>query len=39
VPLGELYVTWAGGDREVVLAPPGAGSVEEATRSEDEAYT
>jgi segregation and condensation protein A len=39
VPLGELYVTWAGGDREVVLAPPGAGSVEEATRSEDEDYT
>ena len=26
-PLGELYVTWTGGDREVVLSPPGAGSV------------
>jgi segregation and condensation protein A len=23
-PLGELYVSWTGGDREVVLAPPGA---------------
>src|ERR1700743_3792764 len=23
-PLGELYVTWTGGDREVMLAPPGA---------------
>ena len=26
-PLGELYVSWTGGDREVVLDPPGAGSV------------
>ena len=24
-PLGELYVTWTGGDREIRLAPPGAG--------------
>ena len=23
-PLGELYVSWTGGDREVMLAPPGA---------------
>jgi segregation and condensation protein A len=23
--LGDLYVSWTGGDREVVLAPPGAG--------------
>ena len=23
-PLGELYVTWTGGDREIELAPPGA---------------
>jgi segregation and condensation protein A len=39
VPLGELYVTWAGGDREVVLAAPGAGGVGETTQSEDEDYT
>ncbi len=25
VPLGELCVRWTGGDREVTLAPPGAG--------------
>jgi segregation and condensation protein A len=25
-PLGELYVTWTGGDREVLLAAPGARS-------------
>ena len=24
MPLGELYVSWTGGDREVMLAPPGA---------------
>ena len=23
-PLGDLYVTWTGGDREVRLDPPGA---------------
>jgi segregation and condensation protein A len=39
VPLGELYVTWTGGDRDVVLAAPGAGSVGETTQSEDEDYT
>ena len=39
VPLGDLYVTWTGGDRDVVLAPPGAGSVGETTQSEDEDYT
>jgi segregation and condensation protein A len=39
LPLGDLYVTWTGGDRAVVLAPPGAGSVDEATESEDEDYT
>jgi segregation and condensation protein A len=39
LPLGDLYVTWTGGDREVVLTPPGAGSVNEATESEDEDYT
>src|SRR5579863_5850215 len=25
LPLGELYVTWTGGDRDILLAPPGAG--------------
>ncbi|HTU72424.1 MAG TPA: segregation/condensation protein A [Trebonia sp.] len=39
MPLGELYVTWTGQDRDVVLAPPGAGSVGETTQSEDEDYT
>jgi len=39
MPLGELYVTWTGGDRDVVLAAPGAGSVDETTQSEDEDYT
>jgi segregation and condensation protein A len=24
-PLGELYVTWTGGDREILLSPPGVG--------------
>ena len=24
-PLGELYVTWTGGDRDILLAPPDAG--------------
>ncbi|MGH3277590.1 MAG: segregation and condensation protein A [Trebonia sp.] len=24
-PLGELYVTWTGGDRQIRLSPPGAG--------------
>src|SRR5271165_5729885 len=38
-PLGELYVTWTGGDREVVLSPPGAGSVNAPTESEEEDYS
>src|SRR5580700_6665773 len=39
-PLGELYVTWTGGDREVNLAPPGAGPGEAApaTETEEEDY-
>jgi hypothetical protein len=27
-PMGDLYVTWTGGDREVNLAPPGARAAE-----------
>ena len=40
-PLGELYVTWTGGDREVNLAPPGPGPGEaaSATQTEEEDYT
>jgi segregation and condensation protein A len=40
-PLGELYVTWTGGDREVNLAPPGPGPGEaaSATETEEEDYT
>jgi segregation and condensation protein A len=37
-PLGDLYVTWTGGDREVVLSPPGAGTVNAPTESEED-YT
>ena len=39
-PLGELYVTWTGGDREVLLAAPGArgGDAVPATESEEEDY-
>ena len=39
-PLGELYVTWTGGDREVNLAPPGAGPGDAAlaTETEEEDY-
>jgi hypothetical protein len=42
-PLGDLYVTWTGGDREVKLAPPGArpGDVADAataTETEEEDY-
>ena len=37
--LGELYVSWTGGDREVVLAPPGAGSVDAGTTESEEDYT
>src|ERR1700757_5438837 len=40
-PLGELYVTWTGGDREVNLVPPGPGPGEaaSATETEEEDYT
>jgi segregation and condensation protein A len=44
-PLGELYVSWTGGDREVLLAAPGArgGDAVTATdtdsESEEEDYT
>jgi len=34
-PLGELYVTWTGGDREIRLAPPGATAGDRATEEED----
>ena len=41
-PLGELYVTWTGGDREVRLDPPGAGEGDAAlappTETEEEDY-
>jgi segregation and condensation protein A len=39
-PLGELYVTWTGGEREMQLAPPGArgGDAAPATESEEEDY-
>jgi segregation and condensation protein A len=36
-PLGELYVTWTGGDRDVPLAPPGAaGDAAQATDTQEE---
>ncbi len=35
-PLGELYVSWTGGDREVVLSPPGTGSVKAPTETESD---
>jgi segregation and condensation protein A len=37
-PLGDLYVTWTGGDREIRLAPPGArgDDVASATESEED---
>jgi segregation and condensation protein A len=37
-PLGELYVSWTGGDRQVLLTPPGAsgGTGEESTGQESE---
>ena len=40
LPLGDLYVTWAGGDREVALAPPGAhrDGDADATEPEEEDY-
>ena len=38
-PLGELYVTWTGGDREILLAPPGAGGdAAPATETREEDY-
>jgi segregation and condensation protein A len=39
LPLGELYVTWTGGDRDILLAPPGAvGDAAQATETEEEDY-
>jgi segregation and condensation protein A len=38
LPLGELYVSWTGGDREVVLSPPEAGTVNAPAESEED-YT
>lgn len=35
-PLGELYVSWTGGDREVAASPPGADGVNAQTESEEE---
>jgi segregation and condensation protein A len=34
-PLGELYVTWTGGDREVALAAPGAAAPHPTESEED----
>ncbi len=38
-PLGELYVTWTGGDREIRLDPPGAGAGGQVTETDEEDYT
>ena len=38
-PLGELYVTWTGGDREVAAAPPDGSGALEPIESEEEDYT
>ena len=38
-PLGELYVTWTGGDREVAPSPPEGGGALAPTESEEEDYT
>ena len=39
LPLGELYVTWTGGDRDFLLAPPGAGGdAAQATDNQEEDY-
>jgi len=39
LPLGELYVTWTGGDRDVLLAPPDAGGdAAQATETQEEDY-
>jgi segregation and condensation protein A len=37
--LGELYVTWTGGDREVAPAPPDGNGALAPTESEEEDYT
>jgi segregation and condensation protein A len=38
-PLGELYVTWTGGDRDILLAPPGAGGdAAQAAETQEEDY-
>jgi segregation and condensation protein A len=37
LPLGELYVTWTGGDRDVPLAPPDVGGdAAQATETQEE---
>jgi segregation and condensation protein A len=38
LPLGELYVSWTGGDREVMLSPPAAGTANGPAESEED-YT
>jgi segregation and condensation protein A len=39
LPLGELYVTWTGGDRDILLDPPGAGGdAAQATDTQEEDY-
>ncbi|HET6190409.1 MAG TPA: segregation/condensation protein A, partial [Trebonia sp.] len=38
-PLGELYVTWTGGDREMAPAPPDGSGAPVPTESEEEDYT
>lgn len=38
-PLGELYVTWTGGDREMASAPPDGSGAPAPTESEEEDYT
>jgi len=41
-PLGELYVTWTGGDRDLVPSGPGAGSVKapaDGETDDEEDYT
>jgi segregation and condensation protein A len=38
LPLGELYVSWTGGDREVVASPSEAGTVNAPAESEED-YT
>jgi hypothetical protein len=37
--LGELYVTWTGGDREVAPSPPDGNGALAPTESEEEDYT